>query len=133
MPRKLLDNVKASVSLVPAVYSSNQAYGAVTAVDTQGYNDAELLVVAGNLVTVDETYVVEVYECDTSGGTYTATGITVAMTADNTVGVARITDLNVVRKRYLKATLTMTGSNESFPGTAVFLLGEPASGPVNSD
>ena len=131
--RKLFDNVKAALSLVPAVHTTNQAYGAVTAVDTQGYEDAMLVVAAGNLVTVDETYVIEVYECDTSGGTYVATGITVAMTADNTVGVARVKGLGMPRKRYLKATLTMTGSNESFPGTALFLLGGADAGPVNSD
>lgn len=131
--RKLFDNTKVLASLVPAVYTTNQAYGAVTAVDTQGYDDAMLVVAAGNIVTVDETYVAEVYECDTSDGTYTATGITVAITADNQVGVARVSELNVARKRYLKATLTMTGSNESFPGTALFLLGGAASGPVNAD
>lgn len=131
--RHLFDNTKAALSIVPAVYTANVAYGAATAVDTQGYENGMLLVAAGNLVTADETYVVAVYECDTEGGTYTDTGISVAMTADNTIGLARIPNLNTTRKRYLKATLTMTGSNESFPGTAVILLGGGDSGPVNSD
>lgn len=131
--RHLFDNTKAALSLVPATYTSSQAYGSVTAVDTQGYSDGVLVVAAGNLTTVDETYEVEVYECDTEGGTYTATGIKLAMTADNTVKVARVSELNVTRKRYLKAALTVSGSNESFPGTALFLLGGAYAGPVNSD
>lgn len=135
--RHLFDNVKAVVSLVPSTYSSDQAYGAVTAVDTQGYEDAMLVVVNGDLdaTTGDEAYAVKLFECDTVGGTYTDTGISIiiANSADNTVSVARISELNVVGKRYLKATLDVGGTSPSFPGTAVILLGGAASGPVNSD
>lgn len=133
--RKLFDNISAAVSLVPAVYTSDQAYGAVTAVDTQGYGDAMLVVTAGDidLASGDETYAVKVFECDTSGGTYTDTGISVTVTADNTVKVARISELNLTRKRYLKATLDVGGTTPSFPGTAVFLLGEAYKGAQNND
>jgi hypothetical protein len=135
--RHLFDNLKAVPSLVPAVYTSDQAYGAVTAVDTQGYNDAMLVVAVGDLdaTTGDEAYAVKLFECDTSGGTYTDTGIaiTIANTADNTVSVARISELNVTRKRYLKATLDVGGTSPSFPGTALIVLGQAYSGPQNSD
>jgi hypothetical protein len=133
--RKLFDNIKAVLSLVPAVYTSDQAYGAVTAVDTQGYNDAMLVVAAGDidLASGNETYAVKVFECDTSGGTYTDTGISVTITADNTVAVARLKELNVTRKRYLKATLDVEGTTPSFPGMAVILLGQAYTGPQNDD
>jgi hypothetical protein len=135
--RHLFDNTKAAPSLVPAVYTSDQAYGAVTAVDTQGYNDAMLVVAVGDLdaASGDETYAVKLFECDTSGGTYTDTGIaiTIDKASDNTISLARITELNVTRKRFLKATLDVGGTSPSFPGTALILLGSAFAGAVNSD
>jgi hypothetical protein len=132
---KLFDNVKAALSLVPAVYTSSQAYGsaAVLAVDTLGYREGMLVVPAGNLVTVDETYEVQVWECDTTGGTYVDTGIKANPVADNTLLVARISELNVVRKRFLKTVLVIAGSNESFPGAGVILLSDAYAGPINTD
>jgi len=132
---KLFDNISANVSIVPAVYTADVAYGSALAVDTQGFNDGMLVVTAGDIDTAsgNETYAVKVFECDTTGGTYTDTGISVTVTADNTAKVARISELNVVRKRFLKAVLDVEGTTPSFPGTAVFLLGQPYKGPVNGD
>lgn len=132
---KLFDNISAAVSIVPAVYTADVAYGSALAVDTLGYNDAMLVVAAGDidLASANETYAVKVYECDTTGGTYVDTGIVATVTADNTTKVARVSQLNVVRKRFLKAVLDVEGTTPSFPGTAVFLLGEAYSGPVNTD
>lgn len=126
--------MKVQPSLVPAVYTADQAYGAVTAVDTFGYNDAMLVVAAGNidLGDADETYVVKLFECATSGGTYTDTGVSVTITADNTVGVARINGLGTTRQRYLKATLDVGGTTPSFPGTAMIALGRAYQEPVNA-
>lgn len=131
--RSLYDAVKASVSIVPATYTADVAYGSATAVDTLGYNDGMLLVTAGNidLASLDETYAVKVYECATSGGTYTDTGISVTVTADNDVKVARIAGLGTSRLRYLKAVLDVEGTTPSFPGAALFLLGQAYHEPVN--
>jgi hypothetical protein len=131
--RSLYDAVKVSPSLVPAVYAADQAYGAVTAVDTLGYNDGMLIVAAGavDATTGDETQVVKLFECATSGGTYTDTGISVTVTTANTVGVARIAGLGTSRLRYLKATLDVGGTSPSFAGTAVIALGNSYHAPVN--
>ncbi len=131
--RSVYDAIKANVSIVPAVYTADVAYGSATAVDTLGYNDGMLLVTVGNIDTAstDETYAVKVYECATSGGTYTDTGISTTVTADNSVKVARISGLGTTRKRYLKAVLDVEGTSPSFPGTALILLGQAYHEPVN--
>lgn len=129
---KLFDNIKAVASIVPAVYTADQNG---TGVDTLGYRDGMLVVNAGNIDTTngDETYVVELEESDDNSTWSDVATISVTIDADNEVGVARIPELNVVRKRYLRAVLNVGGTTPSFPGGAVFMLGEGYAGPVNSD
>ena len=129
---KLFDNVKAVASLVSATRTAD-ANG--TGVDTQGYRDAMLVVQAGNidLADADETYVVELEESDDNSTWSDVATISVTITADNETGVARVAELNVTRKRYLRAVLNVGGTSPSFPGSAVFLLGEAHNGPVNTD
>jgi len=129
---KLFDNVKAVASLVSAVRTAD-ANG--TGVDTQGYRDAMLVVQAGDidLANADETYVVELEESDDNSAWSDVDGITVTITADNQTGVARISELNVARKRYLRAVLNVSGTTPSIVCSAVFLLGEAYAGPVNTD
>ena len=131
--KSLFDNIKVLASLVPAVRTADVTTGA-TAVDTQGYNDGMAVVSVGDLdlASTDETYVLEVYECATSGGTYTATGIQLTPTADNDVKVARVANLNTTRMRYLKLYLDVGGTTPSIPVAGLFLLGNPVSAPVNS-
>ncbi len=131
--KSLFDNIKVLASLVPAVRTADVTTGA-TAVDTLGYNDGMAVVTVGDLdlASTDETYVLEVYECDTSGGTYVATGITLTPSADNDVKVARVANLNTKRKRYLKIYLDVGGTTPSCPVAALMLLGQPYSAPVNS-
>ena len=129
---KLYDNVKAVVSVVAAVYTADQNG---TGVDTQGYRNGMLVVHAGNIDTAsaDETYVVELEESDDNSTWSDVATISVTIDADNEVGVARISELNVTRKRYLRAVLNVGGTTPSFPGTAIFLLGESDRGAVNQD
>ncbi|MCR2833482.1 hypothetical protein [Parerythrobacter lacustris] len=119
-------------SLVPAVRTAD-ANG--TGIDTQGYTDAMLVVSAGDIDLADanETYVIELEESDDNSTFVDVASISVTITADNQVGVARIPELNVTRKRYLRAVLNVSGTTPSFPGNAIFLLGGGAAGPVNSD
>lgn len=130
--RHLYDNVKGVASIVPAVYTADQNG---TGVDTRGYENAVLLVNAGNIDTAnaDETYVVELEESDDNSTFTDVATISVTITADNQVGVARIPNLNTTRKRYLRAVLNVGGTTPSFPGGAVFLLAGGDSGPENSD
>jgi len=129
---KLFDNIKAVPSIVPAVYTADENGAAV---DTRGYRDGMLVVNAGDidLANADETYVVELEESDDNSTWTDVATISVTITADDEVGVARIAELNVARKRYLRAVLNVGGTTPSFPGGAVILLGEAASNPVNSD
>jgi len=129
---KLFDNIKTVASIVPAVYTADQDG---TGVDTLGYRDGMLVVNAGNIDTADgsETYVVELEESDDNSTWSDVATISVTITADNEVGVARVPELNVVRKRYLRAVLNVGGTTPSFPGGAVFLLGEGYEGPANTD
>ena len=130
--RKLFDNVKALASLVPAVRTAD-ANG--TGVDTQGYGDGMLVVTAGDIDLADanETYVIELEESDDNSTFTDVSGHDITITADNQVGVVRIRELNVTRKRYLRAVCNVGGTSPSFPVAAVFLLGEAYAGPVNDD
>lgn len=130
--RKLFDNVKALASLVPAVRTAD-ANG--TGVDTQGYENAMLLVSVGDidLASADETYVIELEESDDNSSWTDVSGHDVTITADNEVDQVRIANLNVVRKRYLRAVLNVGGTTPSCPVAAIFLLGGGDFGAVNSD
>jgi len=129
---KLFDNVKVLSSIVPAVYTAD-ANG--TGVDTQGYENGMLVVSAGDIDTAsaDETYVVRIQESDDNSSFAAVTGLTVTITADNQIGVLRLSGLNTLRKRYLRAVLDVSGTTPSFAGSTNFHLGGSDSGPVNSD
>lgn len=129
---KLFDNVKVLASLVPAVRTAD-ANG--TGVDTQGYENGMLVVNVGDidLANADETYVIELEESDDNSAWSDVTGFDITITADNEVDQVRIPELNVTRKRYLRAVLNVGGTTPSCPVAAFFLLGGSASGPVNSD
>lgn len=129
--RKLFDNTKVLASLVPAVRTAD-ANG--TGIDTQGFGDGMMVVSVGDLdlASTDETYVVKIEESD-DNSTFAATTLQATLTADNQVAAVRVAELNVARKRYLRAVLDVGGTTPSAPIAALFLLGEAASGPVNSD
>lgn len=133
---KLFDNIGANRSLDPDVRTDDATGEGY--VDTLGYRDGMLLAVAGDITdTTGDSYTIKVYECDTTDGTYTDTGVSVVFTGgaaeDNSTKVARISELNVTRKRYLRADLVCSATTTSFEGGAVILLGEADAGPVNSD
>lgn len=133
---KLYDNIKAERALDPDV-RTDEATGEKV-VDTQGYRDGMLQVVLGDVTeTTGDTFAFKVMECDTSTGTFTDSGIAVNITGDgaqsNQVAVARIPELNVVRKRFLRVDLACTATTTSVEGGATILLGESYAGPVNSD
>lgn len=130
---KIYDNVKTLISLEPGVYTTDTA--GQQYVDTQGYRDAKLDVVAGAITgTGTDTYTVTLFEGDTTASLAT-TGISVTFTGTGsqakTVRSARVSDLNVTRKRYLQARLTCSATTISFAGSAVIVLGEKDSNPVN--
>lgn len=128
---KVYDNVKVARSLDPDVRTT--ATTGEATVDTKGYNDAMLSVIAGDITaTTGDAYTVTVYEGDTTSSlSATTIKVTFSNAESNTVKVARIANLNTERKRYLRADLGGTASTYSFEGGAVIILGEADSNPVN--
>lgn len=138
---KLFDRISANQSLDAEAYTGATVGGHV--IDTQGYDDGMLVVVAGDITcTTGDTYRVKVMECDTSDGSFTDSGIYVDFTgATGTAAgqnaaaakVARIAELNVARKRFVRVDLAMTATTTAWEGSGIILLGSKVSGPVNSD
>jgi hypothetical protein len=137
--RKLFDNISAQESLVAEAYTG--ATTGATVIDTQGYSDAMLLAVAGDITcTTGDTYRILLMECDTSDGTFASTGIYVDYTGasgaaalQNTCKQARVAELNVARKRFLRVDLALTATTSAWEGAGVLILGGKVSGPINSD
>lgn len=131
--KSIHDNFAFQRSLDPDVRTAS-ANGEAS-VDTRGYSEGELVAIAGDIsVSADETYTIKLSESD-DNSTFTDSGISVVFDAAgdaNSIAVARIADLNTTRKRYLRADLVVAGTTKSFEGGAMIVLGEPASGPVNS-
>lgn len=128
---KVFDNILVQASLVPATRTAD-ANG--TGIDTKGFNDAMLVVAVGDIDLADanETYEVLLEESDDNSTFTEVTDFSITITADNQVKELRIPDLNLTRKRYLRAVLDVGGTSPSIPGTALFVLGSPFSGPVGN-
>ena len=139
--RKLYDNVGAQQSLDAEAYTAATTGGHV--IDTQGYRDGMLVVAVGDITcTTGDEYRVKVFECDTSTGTFSDSGIYVSFTGATgtaagqnaaAIKVARIADLNVTRKRFLRVDLAMTATTTAWEGAGIILLAENVSGAVNND
>lgn len=129
--KSLYANIKALISLVPAVRTAD-ANG--TGVDTKGYNNALIVIQAGDidLTTGDETYAFTVEESDDNSAWSSAiSGLTASVTADNQVKLIAVKNLNTTRKRYIRVSLDVGGTTPSIPVSALVLLSEPYSAPVN--
>lgn len=136
MSYKLYDNVSVERALDPDVRTD--AATGEKVVDTLGYRDGMLAAVVGDVtITTGDSYTLTVFECDTSTGTFTTTGIAVTFDTgtgeSNQTAVARIPELNVVRKRFLRVDLSCTATTTSFEGGATILLAEKHTGAINSD
>lgn len=128
---KVFDRILVIPSLVPAVLTADTNG---TGVDTRGYSDGMLSVIVGDIDTAsgNETYVVNLEESD-DNSTFTAvSGYSITITADNQAKELRIPDLNVTRKRYLRAVLDVGGTTPSAPISAAFVLGEKHTLPVGN-
>lgn len=128
--KKVFDNVAIFQSLVPAVITAS-ANG--SAVDTKGYNDGMVQILAGtiDLSSANETYAFSVEHSDDGSTGWTAvSGLTNTVTANNQAKEIRLAELNVVTKRYLRVVATLAGTTPSFAGACAIVLGNPVQGPV---
>lgn len=129
--RKLFDNVKASYSHRP-VTATASANG--TGVDTQGYSDAMVVLEVGTVSGTTPTLNVKIQESDDNSSFSDVTGATFTqVSATGSSQVLRVTELNLVRKRYLRAVATIAGTTPSFAFGTEFLLSSSNAAPVNND
>lgn len=129
--RKLFDNVKAVFSFRPNRVTAS-ANG--TGIDTQGYNDAMVILEVGAVSGTSPTLDVKIQESDDNSTFTDVSGATFTqVTASNSSQVLRLSSLNVTRSRYVRAVATIGGTSPSYDFSCEVLLGGGASGPENDD
>lgn len=129
--RKLFDNIRSAFSLRPAALTATTNG---TSVDTRGYGDAMAVLEVGAVSGTSPTLDVKIQESDdNSAFTDVAGAAFTQVTAANSSQVLRLGQLNLVRKRYVRAVATIGGTSPSFALGCQILLGEGASGAVNND
>lgn len=125
----IFENVKPVTSLVPATRTAS-ANG--TGVDTLGYSDATVFIMAGALSGTAPTFQYTVQESDDNSAWSSAiSGMVANITAANQQKAIRIGSLTS-RKRYLRVVVTIGGTSPSVADCAVIALGLPASAPVGN-
>jgi hypothetical protein len=128
---KLFDNLKFLFSFRPVALTATTNG---TGVDTQGYNDAVAVLEVGAVTGTSPTMTVKIQESDDNSTFSDVSGLTFTqVTASNSSQLLRISELNVTRKRYLRAVATIGGTTPSFTTSCELVLGDYISGAVNSD
>lgn len=128
---KLFDNIKASFTHRPnRVTATTNGTG----VDTLGYRDGMVVLEVGTVSGTTPTLDVKLQESDDNSSWADITGATFTqVTASNSSQVKRLKELNVARKRYIRAVATIAGTSPSFDFACEVLLGESYKGPNNDD
>ena len=101
-----------------------------SAIDTQGFTEAQLILSFGTTTGTSGTATVSLVECDTSGGTYAAiTGATTtALTTDGGAQTDKYVDIALSllgRERYLKVRVVTTGTISTGAMDGFVILGGP--------
>jgi hypothetical protein len=126
----LSDDVSVVLGFATAITAATVTGGAV---DTQGYRRATAIVYQAPTGS-GTTGACALYECATSGGTFTAvTGGTFA--GSTTVGGAQTQIMNIDlarRQRYLQLQFTGAGGSAAGLANGFFILGEPATAGVTN-
>ena len=127
--RQVYDNVKSLFSFRPSAQTST-ANG--TGVDTKGYDNAMVTLEVGAVSGTSPTLDVKIQESDDNSTFSDVSGATFTqVTAANSSQKIRVAELNVPRKRYLRAVATIGGTSPSFTMAVNILLGRAHSNPVN--
>lgn len=106
------------------------------AIDLQGYNACEFVLLTGSLADADATFTVEVDECDTSGGSYTAVADSDLIGTEALASFV-FSDDNKTRKigyigskRFVKISITPAANASAALIAAVAILGVPCVAPT---
>ena len=127
--KSIHDGIKFASSLITATFTAS---GNGSAVDTMGYNDAEVVINAGviDLASANETYAFSVEEsADGSTGWTAISGATATVTANNQTKTIRV---GKPSKRYIRAVLTAGGTTPSILCGAIVALGNAFRKPVGN-
>lgn len=126
--RDLHDNIRASVTLAPATRTAS-ANG--TSVDLAGFEAAEVVVATGTIT--DGTHTIELQDSD-DGATFAAVADAFLLGSEPAIGAAD--DNKTFRvgyvggKRYLRASVTVSGATSGGTYGAVVIAGYPRHAPV---
>lgn len=110
--KSVYDAIKPVIAINPIAASTVQTSAAI---DTMGFNSAEVVVQNGAATGTPTSYTVDakVQHCDTAGGTYVdvASATITQITADSKIAAIRLEGLGANIKRYIKVLVTpaMTG------------------------
>lgn len=133
--RDLMNEVHPVRCISPVSVADNTAQTS-QAVDLQGYDSCTFLIATGSLADADATFAVEVQECDTSGGTYTAVADADLVGTEALAGF-QFDDDNEVRKvgyrgskRYVKLVITPANNASAGLMCAIALLGHAYKSPT---
>jgi len=129
---KIFDNVSALFSFRPAAVTTT-ANG--TGVDTLGFNDGMVILEVGAVTGTTPTLNVKMQEShDNSTFVDIAGSAFIEVIAANSSQVLRLAELNVVRRRYVRAVATIGGTTPNFTfNCEVALSGKTIGNAVNND
>lgn len=133
----LCNNIKAVRSISPTRVADNTAQTG-QAVDGANFDSVTYVLAVGTLADADMTLAVEVQECDTSGGSYTAVadadligteaGAALTFSDDN----EQVKIGYIGKKRYTKLVVTPTGNSGNADIAAIAILGHPRNMPLST-
>jgi hypothetical protein len=133
----LCNNIKVVRAISPTRVTDNTAQTS-QAVDGANFDSVTFVLAVGSLADADMTLAVEVQECDTSGGSYTAvadadligteTGAALTFSDDN----EQVKIGYIGKKRYTKLVVTPSGNSGNADLCAVAILGHARNMPLST-
>lgn len=133
--RDAMSGIHPLLALAPVVVTDNTEQLSA-AIDVKGYEGLTFLIVTGTLADADATFAVEVRECDTSGGTYTAVADADLVGTEALAGFTFSDDGETRKvgykgtKRYVKCAITPSGNTGNAPLAVIALLSHAARRPT---
>lgn len=135
--RDLMNQIHIKRAISPVSVADNTAQTGEV-VDLQGYDSCTFVIATGSIGDADATFAVEVQECDTSGGTYTAVADANLVGTEALAGF-QFDDDNECRKigyigskRYVKLVITPAANASAALFSAVAVLGHPNRAPTSN-